>query len=112
MSYTIESIKAELIESVKEELVEIQTLIDNFKIDPWDYEGNYKDYLDSDGDVIVAGVSFAASRILEELNYEEYSEGLKEYAMRVNKEDDEDYARLVEERNYCINLIEELEAQQ
>lgn len=56
------------IETKKAEIAAKEKEIENFELDPDDYEEDYRDSLDSEGLVNVAGMMFEASRIIEELD--------------------------------------------
>ena len=108
----LETAQAEL-EELEGQRDDMQIKIDSFELDESDYEDQYIEAIDSDGAVMVAGMAFTASRILQELDPIAYNCGLSDYVDGIDKEEDEDYKELVEEleglESQIITLEEEIE---
>lgn len=73
---------------------EIRNELRNFEIDQEKHEESYREYIDEQGPVIVAGMKFTASRILEELDPIAYRCGLADYVDGLDVTDDEEYQAL------------------
>jgi hypothetical protein len=84
--------------------------IDNFELDNDDYEESYKDALDSDGPVIIAGMKFDPSYALKELDPTAYRCGLNDYVDSLEKEDDPKYQELEEELEALTDELDDLES--
>lgn len=92
--------KQELIEQIKN----LKNEMENFEIDPYKHEDAFKDMIDDiDGPVVIAGLKFTASRILEKLDPIAYRCSLNDWVDSLDKGDDKDYQELQEK-------LEELEA--
>jgi uncharacterized protein YlxW (UPF0749 family) len=108
----LETAQAEL-ERLEGERDGMQGNIDSFELDESDYEDQYIECIDSEGAVMVAGMAFTASRILQELDPIAYNCGLTDYVDGIDKEEEDDYKELVEEleslETQIITLEEEIE---
>jgi len=99
------------IPEIKEEIKVLQDQIDNFELDPYDFEDSYREFLDEmEGDIKVAGITFQASRIIEELDPTAFRCGLLDYIDGIDPKDSEDYQALVEELEQLESELEEMEA--
>jgi hypothetical protein len=85
--------------------------IDNFELDGDDYEESYKDALDSEGPVIIAGMKFDPSYALKELDPAAYRCGLNDYVDSLEKDDDPKYKELEEELETLTEELDALEAE-
>jgi len=106
--------KTELEKAIELKQVEIEEKeeeIDNFELDPDDYEESYKECLDSEGPVNVAGMRFDASRIIEELDPTAYRCGLNDYVDSLEKEEDPKYKELEEELETLEDELADLESE-
>jgi len=99
------------IEVKQAEIVAKEAEIENFEIDVDDQEGAYKEALDSDGPVSVAGMKFDASHILEELDPTAYRCGLVDYVDGLEKDDDPKYKELTEELETLQDELADLEGE-
>lgn len=94
-------------------IAEIKRELYNFEIDPYKHEESYRECIDEQGPVVVAGMSFTASRILEELDPTAYRCGLADYVDSLDIDDDEEYQALENEladlESELADLEEELE---
>ena len=108
----LETLQKQL-EELQDDASAIETQIDNFEIDEDDYEDQYIEMIDSEGAVMVAGMAFTASRILQELDPIAYSCGLSDYVGCIDPEKVEGYKELVEDfeslETQIITLEEEIE---
>lgn len=75
-------------------IAEVKNELQNFEIDPEKHKESYRDMIDEQGPVIVAGIEFTASRILEELDPVAYFCGLNDYVDSLDVEDDSEYQAL------------------
>jgi predicted nucleic acid-binding Zn-ribbon protein len=85
--------------------------LENFEIDVDDHEADYKDALDSDGPVNVAGMKFDTHRIIEELDPTAYRCGLVDYVDSLEKDDDPKYQELTEELEILQDELSDLESE-
>nr|DAE88324.1 MAG TPA: hypothetical protein [Caudoviricetes sp.] len=88
---------------------QINNKIENFEIDPDDYENDYKDLLDEGGAVMVGGCEFFPSRILRELDPIAYRCGLNDYIDNIDPSDDANYCDLCDELADLEAELEEVE---
>lgn len=99
------------IEIKQAEIVAKEKEIENFEIDVDDQEGAYKESLDCEGPVSVAGMKFDASRIIEELDPTAYRCGLVDYVDGLEKDDDPKYKELEEELETLEDELADLEVE-
>jgi len=85
----------------------LQYDIDNFELDVYAYEDEYCDLLDEE-DVVVCGISFSPSRILQELDPVAYSVGLSDYVDSVDVAHDSRYMDLEGEREEIEEQLSDL----
>ena len=93
-----------------------QIKVDNFEIDPYNYEDQFCEMLDEQGDIEIGTLSFSPSDVLREMDPIAYRTGLLDYVDGLDIEDDEEFAELkgnLEElesdRDSTEELIAELE---
>lgn len=99
------------IEIKKAKIVAKKKEIENFELDNDDYEESYKEAIDSEGLVTVAGIKFDPSRILQEMDPIAYGCGLNDYVDSCNKEDDPKYQELEEELETLKDENSDLESE-
>ena len=99
------------IELKQAEIAAKEKEIDNFEVDVDEYEGSYKESLDSEGPVNVAGMTFEASRIIEELDPTAYRCLLNDYVDSCEKEEDPKYKELEEELETLEDELSDLESE-
>ena len=99
------------IEDKKAEIAAKEKEAENFELDPDDYEESYKESLDSEGPVNVAGMTFEAHRIIEELDPTAYRCGLVDYVDGINKTEDAGYIELTEELETLEDELSDLESE-
>jgi len=97
------------IEEVKRQIKSKQAEIDNFEIDPDEFEEQYCEMLDSEGPVKVAGLTFDASAIIREMDPTAYRCGLNDYVDSIDKADCKDYQELEEQLEELENELSDLE---
>ena len=101
------------IEELKKDIADLKKQIDNFKLDPYDYEGDYCNMLDEQGYVRIGSLTFSPSEIVRELDETAYRCGLNDYIDSLDVKDDSDYQRLEEEleelEDELADLLEEKE---
>jgi len=99
----------------KEELKDLikakQKELDNFEIDPDEYEDEYCEALDAEGDVYVGGLTFSPSQIIRELDPTAYRCGLIDFVDGMDIEEVPEYKELQEELEELEAELEELEAE-
>ena len=98
------------IELKRDEITNKQNELDSFKIDPYEHEEDYKENLDSEGEVNVCGLTFLPSQIIEELDPTAYRCGLIDYADRLEASSDPKYQKLEEELETLEDELADLEA--
>jgi hypothetical protein len=79
---------------IENRIGEIKKDLEYFEIDPYKHEESYKECIDEQGTVVVAGMKFTASRILEELDPIAYLCGLSDYVDSFDVTEDSDYQAL------------------
>lgn len=106
----------ENLEDIQNDLDKAQIKVDNFEIDPYNYEDQFCEMLDEQGDIEIGTLSFSPSDVLREMDPIAYRTGLLDYVDGLDIEDDEEYAELKEnleecesERDSTEELIAELE---
>ncbi len=99
------------IELKQAEITAKEKEIDNFELDNDDYEEQYKEAIDSEGPVKVAGIQFDPSRILEEMDSTAYRCGLNDYVDSLEKEEDPKYKELGEELETLTDGLADLESE-
>jgi predicted nuclease with TOPRIM domain len=102
--------KQEKLEEIESELDEVTEKMDNFEIDPYDFEDRYQDMInDCYGDVNLGGMSWSADYVLRELDPTMYKCGLLDYVDSIDKEDVEKYKELMEEQEELEKSKEKIE---
>jgi len=80
--------------------------LETFEIDQDKHEEAYKELIDESGPVLICGMSFTASRILEEVDPIAFRCGLNDYVDSLDVTEDEEYKELEEK---LADLESELE---
>jgi len=93
----------------QERIAEIEEELRYFEIDPEDYEEQYDDFLNDNGEVDILGMKFDPARVLKELDPIAYRVGLNDYVDGLDVEDDPKYQELVEELEELKNELENTE---
>ena len=88
---------------------EVESEIDNFELDPDDYEEQYKEMLDEYGVVQIGSLEYDASHVLECVDPTAYRCGLVDYVDGLDKTDDPRYQLLVKDRDELQEELDELE---
>lgn len=70
---------------LNKQIKELQEKIDSYEYDPYNFEEDYREFLNEGGKVIIAGITFYPSDILE-MDPIAYKEGLLNYADAVYEE--------------------------
>jgi chromosome segregation ATPase len=104
------------LENVQHDVDMAQIKVDNFEIDPYNYEDQFCEMLDEQGNIEIGTLSFSPSDVLREMDPIAYRTGLLDYVYGLDIEDDEEYAERKEnleecesERDSTEELIAELE---
>jgi hypothetical protein len=97
------------IELKQAEIVAKEKEIDNFELDNDDYEEQYKEAIDSEGPVTVAGITLDPSRVLQEMDPIAYGCGLNDYVDSCDKDEDPKYKELEEEIETLQDELADLE---
>ena len=97
---------------IENRIAEIKKKLYNFEIDPNKHEDSYRECIDEQGPVIVAGIKFTASRILEELDPIAYRCGLSDYVDSLDITDDEEYKELESELAELEEELADLESEE
>ena len=108
--------REENLKDVQHDVDMAQIKVDNFEIDPYNYEDQFCEMLDEQGDIEIGTLSFSPSDVLREMDPIAYRTGLLDYVDGFDIEDDEEYSELkgnLEElesdRDSTEELIAELE---
>jgi hypothetical protein len=96
--------RKELEQAIEEKKAEIE----NFELDPDDYEEQYCECLDESGDVNICGLKFAPSYALRKLDPTAYHCGLLDYIDGLDKDDDPKYQELEKELEELEEQLDEL----
>ncbi len=106
----------ENLEDIQNDLDKAQIKVDNFEVDPYNYEDQFCEMLDEQGDIEIGTLSFSPSDVLREMDPIAYRTSLNDYVDGLDIEDDEEYAERKEnleecesERDSTEELIAELE---
>lgn len=99
------------IEAKKAEVKEKERELDNFELDVDDYEESYREALDSEGPVVIAGMKFDPSYALRELDPTAYRCGLNDYVDSLEKDDDPKYKELAGEIETLRDELDALESE-
>ncbi len=98
--------------AIKNAEIEVkQREIDRFEIDPDEHEEDYRESLNSEGDINVCGLTFSPSRIIEELDPTAYHCGLVDYVDSLDVSDDPAYKELEEELEALEDELTDLESE-
>lgn len=107
----INQLKSELL-AAQYVLSEKRSQLAFFELDESDYEEGYKELIDECTEVVVImGISFTPSRILEELDPVAYSCGLSDYVDSIDKSSNSEYQELESAIEDLEEEIESLESQ-
>lgn len=107
----IENLKAQLALRIQER-EDKQKKLDNFELDSDNYEEQFRGFIDEVSDeVVVLGMRFPPSRVLEELDPIAFSCGLADYVNNLDKTQDQEYQELEGELGALNDEISDLEDQ-
>ncbi len=100
------------------EIDEKRNEIENFEINIYDYEEEYREHLDEEGDVVIDDITYSNSEYMEMENPTEYKNGLRDYAYSIDIKDNEKYAEvnaelldLINDKEITQEIIEDLESE-
>jgi prefoldin subunit 5 len=112
---SLRGLRIELLDTERD-LDEVQTEVDNFEIDEDNYEEQYCEMLNEDGDIMIGSLRFTPSDVLNEMDPTAYSIGLSDYVDSLDIDDDPEYEKLKEDlesleenKERTEEMIEELE---
>ena len=112
---SLRGLRIELLDTERD-LDEAQTAVDNFEIDEDNYEEQYCEMLNEDGDIMIGSLRFTPSDVLNEMDPTAYSIGLSDYVDSLDIDDDPEYEKLKEDlesleenKERTEEMIEELE---
>ena len=97
---------------VETRIGEIKKELECFEINQDKHEESYRECIDEQGPVVVAGMRFTASRILEELDPIAYRCGLADYVDSLDVADDEEYKELENELADLESELADLESEE
>jgi len=96
-------------QELQEELQLLRDELEDFEIDPDDYEGQYRDMLDGCYGVLnVCGYKYGASSVLARMDPTAYRCGLNDYVDGLEKEEDPKYKEIREKMESLENEIDSL----
>lgn len=95
--------------ALSKRLEDLEEQIDTYEIDPDDYINEYNELLDEFNEITINGMSYDASRILEETDPTAYRCGLVDYVDTIDLGDIEEYRDLVDERDSIQDAMYEIE---
>lgn len=84
---------------------ELRAEIENYEVDPYDFEEQYCDLLDECGPVKIGNLEYDSSHVLREVDPIAYRCGLIDYADSIELDEIQEYRELLEE-------LEELEEEE
>lgn len=94
---------------LRSQLRDVNSQIENFELDEMDYEEQYDEMLDEQGEIKVAGLYYMPSQILKAVDDIAYREGLADYMDGLDKEDDPTYQDLITDREEIEGELEGVE---
>jgi hypothetical protein len=97
--------KQKLLESIKEK----ETEINNFEIDPENFESQYDDMLDEISTIKIGSLTYSASYVLKNIDPTAYRCGLLDYIDGIDKDEIPAFQELIDELQELIDKLEELE---
>jgi len=98
-----------LLSSKLSELEDKKNELENFELNPDDFEDSYCDMLDELDVVKIGSLEYQASYVLREVDPTAYRCGLVDYVDGLDKEDSEEYKAIEEEIEALESEIEDLE---
>ncbi len=98
------------IEETKAQIAAKEKEMENFEIDPDDYEDEYTNFIDGEGEVNIMGMKYQASYVLREVDPTAYRCGLVDYVDGIDKEETKAYKDLEEELENLSDELESLES--
>lgn len=104
----------EQLESKKSALENLESEIDDFELDPDEYAGDFETSINegyecSNGEIIIAGVTFDPAYILKNCDPTAYRVGLADHVDNLSKDIDPDYREMEEKKEELLGIIEEIE---
>lgn len=106
--------KQEIISAIEEQKKQIARKIkeiDNFELDPDDYEDQYRDAIEEfSGPVRIGTLEYSAAHVLEEVDPTAYRCGLNDFVDSLDIRDDPKHAELCEELEEMDAMLSDLES--
>lgn len=90
---------------------ELTKAMDNFEVDPDEYENSYCEAIDEDGPVRIGTLEYTASYVLREIDPTAYRCGLNDYVDGIDKEDDAGFKELQEQLDENEDEISDIETE-
>lgn len=100
------------LEQLEERKAELEKEIKNFEINQDNYEDQYIEALNEQGEIKIGYLTFSPADIVKELDPTAYRCGLNDYIDGISVEDDSEYMELVEELESVNDEIEEREEEE
>lgn len=97
------------IKELEQYIQDLQDEIDNFELDPYDYEDSYCEMLNEQGLVEIGDLTFEPAEIVKALNPTAYRRGLVYYLNSIDVSDSIEYQELKEELSDLGSELEDLE---
>ena len=97
------------IDEVKAEITEVEKEIDQFELDPDNYEELYDEMLSEEGPVRIGGLEYDPARVLREMDPIAYRCGLLDFVDGMELEDSEEYREMVERLEELQDELTDLE---
>ena len=101
----------EQIEQLTKDIQDLEECINNFELDPYDYEDSYCEMQNEQGMVEIGYLTFEPAEIVRELDPTAYRCGLIDYVDSIDVSDSPDYQDLEEELEDLQSELEDLEEQ-
>ena len=107
---TTAELKKEL-KALQELKIDTQKDIDNFEVNPYDYEDQYCEAIDEGGPVRIGSLEYTASYVLREIDPIAYRCGLNDYVDGIDREEVDAYKELTEALESIEGKIEDIESE-
>ena len=82
-----------------------QSEIDNFELDVDDYILEYEQVIDDNNNVVIDGIEYLPSSVLQEIDETAFNEGLSNFVDSMDKQDNLEYCQLQEELEKLENEL-------
>jgi len=104
--------KEKQITEIKKQIADKQKEIDNFELDNDDYIEQYEECLNEQGDISIGSLTYSPANVLKNVDEIAYNCGLNDFVDSIDKEDNEEYKKLLEELETLEDELTDLEIEE